>query len=44
MLTQVMPSFKLCQWRRDLQALIEGCLVDEPTTPSQPASAKRARL
>lgn len=28
MLTQVTPSFSLCQWRRDLQTLIEACLVD----------------
>ena len=28
LLTQVTPSFKLCQWRRDLQTLIEACLVD----------------
>ena len=28
LLTQVTPSFHLCQWRRDLQTLIEACLVD----------------
>ena len=30
LITQVMPSFKLCQWRRDLQCLVEACLVDPP--------------
>ena len=28
LMTQVVPSFKLCQWRRDLQALVQACLVD----------------
>ena len=26
--TQVKPSFGLCQWRRDLQALVEACVDD----------------
>ena len=29
MLTQVTPSFTLCQWRRDLTNLIQACLVDD---------------
>ena len=26
--TQVKPSFGLCQWRRDWQALVEACVDD----------------
>ena len=26
--SQVMPSFELCQWRRDLQTMIQACIVD----------------
>ena len=27
-MTQVVPSFQLCQWRRDMQSLVQACLVD----------------
>ena len=28
LMTQVVPSVQLCQWRRDFQALVQACLVD----------------